>query len=98
LVSAEEAGDPHNLQISCYVNGERRQHSNTSDLIFKVDELISYISRCMTLEPGDVILTGTPEGVVLGYPPEKQTWLKPGDEVTVEIEGLGRLANRMVAE
>ncbi|MNN74560.1 Ureidoglycolate lyase [compost metagenome] len=80
------------------MNGEVRQDSNTSDMIFDGRQIISYISRCMTLSPGDIILTGTPEGVVMGYPPEKQIYLKPGDEVTVEIERLGRLTNRMVAE
>jgi 2-keto-4-pentenoate hydratase/2-oxohepta-3-ene-1,7-dioic acid hydratase in catechol pathway len=67
-------------------------------MIFHCGELVSYISRHMTLEPGDVILTGTPEGVVLGYPPEKQVYLQEGDIVTVEIEKLGALTNRMVRE
>ena len=98
LVTTDEAGDPHNLEIRCFVNGELRQHSNTSDMIFPCDEIVSYISRHMTLGPGDIILTGTPEGVVLGYPPEKQVYLKPGDEVTIEIEKLGALTNRFVAE
>jgi 2-keto-4-pentenoate hydratase/2-oxohepta-3-ene-1,7-dioic acid hydratase in catechol pathway len=98
LVTADEVGDPNNLELKCIVNGEVRQHSNTSDMIFRCDEIVSYISRHMTLVPGDVILTGTPEGVILGYPEEKQVWLKHGDVVTVEIEKLGRLTNRMVAE
>lgn len=97
LVTADEISDPHDLRIRCFVNGEKRQDSRTSDLIFKVDELISYISRYITLVPGDIISTGTPEGVILGYPKEKQEWLKPGDEVTVEIERLGRLMNTMKA-
>lgn len=66
-------------------------------MIFPCDELVSYISRHMTLMPGDVILTGTPEGVILGYPEEKRVWLKPGDVVTVEIEKLGALTNRLAA-
>jgi 2-keto-4-pentenoate hydratase/2-oxohepta-3-ene-1,7-dioic acid hydratase in catechol pathway len=98
LVTADEVGNPNRLSISCTVNGEVRQHSNTSDMIFHCDEIVSYISHHMTLEPGDIILTGTPEGVVLGYPEEKQIYLKPGDSVTIEIEKLGKLTNRMVAE
>jgi 2-keto-4-pentenoate hydratase/2-oxohepta-3-ene-1,7-dioic acid hydratase in catechol pathway len=95
LVSADEIGDPNDLGIRCYVNGELRQDSNTSDMIFHCDEIVSYISDHMTLEPGDIILTGTPAGVVLGYPEAERVWLKDGDVVTVEIEGLGTLTNRM---
>lgn len=98
LVTADEVGNPNDLTIRTLVNGEERQNSNTSDMIFHCDEIISYLSQHMTLEPGDIILTGTPEGVVLGYPPEKQVYLKDGDVVTVEIEKLGTLTNRMVAE
>ncbi|TCN25124.1 fumarylacetoacetate hydrolase family protein [Mesobacillus foraminis] len=98
LVTADEVGDPNNLNLKTYVNGEVRQNSNTSDMIFYVDKIVSYISQHMTLTPGDVILTGTPEGVVLGYPSEKQVYIKPGDEVTVEIEKLGKLTNRFVEE
>lgn len=98
LVTADEVGNPNELDIKCIVNGEVRQHSNTSDMIFRCDEIVSYISHHMTLVPGDIILTGTPEGVVLGYPPEKQVYLKPGDVVTIEIEKLGSLTNRMVTE
>jgi len=67
-------------------------------MIFACDEIVSYISRHMTLEPGDVILTGTPEGVVLGLPAERQVYLKPGDEVSICIEKIGTLTNRFVAE
>lgn len=98
LVTADEIPDPNALDIQCSVNGEVRQHSNTSDMIFRCDEIISYISRHMTLEPGDVILTGTPEGVMLGYPEHERVYLKPGDVVAVEIERLGRLVNRMAGE
>ena len=98
LVTRDEVGNPNNLSIRSIVNGEVRQNSNTSDMIFPCDEIISYISQYMTLDPGDVILTGTPEGVVLGYSPEKQHYIKPGDIVTVEIEKLGSLINRFVAE
>lgn len=96
LVTADEVGNPNDLQIKCTVNGEVRQSSNTSDMIFHCDEIVSYISKHMTLSPGDIILTGTPEGVVLGYPEDKQVWLKDGDIVTIEIEKLGSLTNRMV--
>ncbi len=98
LVTADEVGNPNDLAIRAIVNGEVRQSSNTSDMIFPVDEIVSYISRHMTLVPGDVILTGTPEGVVLGLPPERQVYLQPGDEATIEIEKLGSLTNRFVAE
>jgi 2-keto-4-pentenoate hydratase/2-oxohepta-3-ene-1,7-dioic acid hydratase in catechol pathway len=94
LVTADEVGDPQNLGLSCWVNGELRQHSNTADMIFSVAECISYISQYMTLKPGDVISTGTPEGVVMGM--KEKNWLMPGDEVVVEVEGLGKCTNRMV--
>ena len=98
LVTADEVGDPNNLELKTIVNGEVRQNSNTSDMIFHCDEIVSYISQHFTLTPGDIILTGTPAGVVIGYPPEKQVYLKDGDVVTIEIEKLGTLTNRMVAE
>ncbi|HEX7055644.1 MAG TPA: fumarylacetoacetate hydrolase family protein [Bacilli bacterium] len=98
LVTSDEVGDPNQLAIRCAVNGEIRQQSNTADMIFSVAEIVSYISQHMTLFPGDVIFTGTPEGVVLGYPPMEQVYLQPGDVVTVEIEKLGALTNRMAAE
>lgn len=94
LVSADEVGNPNNLIIQSIVNGEMRQNSNTNDMIFYCDEIISYISQHMTLQPGDIILTGTPEGVIVGYPEDQRVWLKAGDEVTIEIEKLGRLTNR----
>jgi 2-keto-4-pentenoate hydratase/2-oxohepta-3-ene-1,7-dioic acid hydratase in catechol pathway len=98
LVSADEVGNPNKLSIRAYLNGEIRQDSNTSDMIFYCDEIVSYISQHMTLEPGDIILTGTPEGVILGFPQEKQVWLKDGDIVTIVIEKLGVLTNRFVQE
>ncbi|RAP77672.1 fumarylacetoacetate hydrolase family protein [Paenibacillus montanisoli] len=98
LVTADEVGNPNDLWIKSTVNGEVRQSSNTSDMIFRCDEIVSYVSQHMTLVPGDIILTGTPEGVVLGLPPEQQVYLKPGDEVTIEIEKLGALTNRFVAD
>jgi 2-keto-4-pentenoate hydratase/2-oxohepta-3-ene-1,7-dioic acid hydratase in catechol pathway len=98
LVTADEVGDPQNLHLKTIVNGEVRQNSNTSDMIFNCAEIISYISQHMTLVPGDLILTGTPEGVVLGLPEAEQVYLKSGDVVTVEIEKLGALTNRFVEE
>jgi 2-keto-4-pentenoate hydratase/2-oxohepta-3-ene-1,7-dioic acid hydratase in catechol pathway len=96
LVTADEAGDPQDKTVRCWLNGELRQNSNTADMVFSVVELISYISQFMTLEPGDIITTGTPQGVILGM--AEKVWLKPGDEVVVEVEGMGRLVNRMVHE
>lgn len=95
VVTSDEVGDPHQLQIKSFVNGELRQNSNTSFMIFKCDELISYISNYMTLNPGDIIFSGTPDGVALGYPVEERDkyYLKQGDEVTVEIDKLGKLTN-----
>src|SRR5699024_5985720 len=95
LVTADEV-DSSNLAISCNVNGEERQSSNTKNMIFTIPILISYISKHMTLQPGDVIFTGTPEGVILGYPEEEQVWLKSGDEVEVMIENVGVLKNKLV--
>ena len=94
LVTADEVSDPQNLRLSCWVNGGLRQNSNTADMIFSVPQCISYISQYMTLKPGDVISTGTPEGVVMGM--TEKNWLKPGDEVVVEVEGLGKCTNGMV--
>lgn len=98
LVTADEVGNPNDLGIRSIVNGEVRQNSNTSDMIFHCDEIVSYISKHMTLVPGDIILTGTPEGVVMGYPEDQQVYLKDGDIVTIEIDKLGSLTNRMVNE
>jgi len=95
LVTSDEVVDPHNLRVTCTVNGELRQDSNTGDLIFNIPQIISYISRYITLEPGDIISTGTPEGVALGRP--DKPWLQPGDAVTIAINGLGTLTNILVA-
>lgn len=91
LVTADDVPDPQRLSVRSWVNGEPRQNSSTADMVFSVAELVSYISRYMTLEPGDIISTGTPEGVVLGMKDGARPWLRPGDEVVVEVEGLGRL-------
>jgi 2-keto-4-pentenoate hydratase/2-oxohepta-3-ene-1,7-dioic acid hydratase in catechol pathway len=90
LVTADQI-DPDNLKVECRVNGETRQSSNTSDFIFKSPQIISYISRVITLKPGDIIFTGTPEGVVLGKPKDKQVWLQPGDKIACSVEKLGEL-------
>ena len=96
IVTADEVPDPHALDISLTINGETLQSSNTSDLIFKVPTLIEYISSLTPLEAGDVISTGTPEGVGLGRTPQR--WLKPNEEIVVTIEKLGKLRNPTVAE
>lgn len=96
LVTKDEIPDPHNLSIKCLVNGEALQDSSTKELIFKIPYLIAYLSRGITLEPGDVITTGTPDGVgAFRKPP---IFLKDGDVVTVEVEGLGQLTNPCVEE
>jgi len=92
LVTADEL-DPTNLNIQCSVNGEVRQSANTRDMIFDCATLVSYLSEHMTLKPGDIIFSGTPEGVILGYPEDQQVWLKPGDEVQVSVENIGTLVN-----
>ncbi len=96
VVTSDEVGDPQALRIRCWLNDELRQDSNTSDMIFGVAQLVSYISQYLSLEPGDVIATGTPEGVIMGR--ADKTWVKPGDRVTVEVEKLGRLTNSFVKE
>jgi 2-keto-4-pentenoate hydratase/2-oxohepta-3-ene-1,7-dioic acid hydratase in catechol pathway len=91
LVTADQVPDPNRLRIECRVNGGVRQSSNTADMVFNCASLVSYISRHFTLKPGDLIFTGTPEGVIFGYPKERQVWLKPGDQLTSTIEKLGQL-------
>jgi 2-keto-4-pentenoate hydratase/2-oxohepta-3-ene-1,7-dioic acid hydratase in catechol pathway len=95
FVSADLVGDPNNLKIETHVNGEERQSSNTSFMIFNPQKLISYISKMWTLEPGDIIWSGTPQGVILGYPKDKQVWLKAGDEIVSTIEKLGSLTFKL---
>jgi len=90
LVTADKV-DPDNLAIECRVNGETRQSSNTSDFIFNCRQMVSYISRILTLSPGDIIFTGTPEGVIQGKPPDKRVWLKAGDKLACSLAGLGEL-------
>ena len=92
LVSKDEIPDPHALTVVTKVNGEIRQNGSTKDMIFTVSDIIEVVSRYVTLEPGDVILTGTPAGVGKGMNPPQ--FLKAGDEVKISIEGIGTLANR----
>ncbi|WP_329343206.1 fumarylacetoacetate hydrolase family protein [Streptomyces sp. NBC_00663] len=87
LVTADEAGDPQNLGLHLSVNGVKRQDGHTSDMIFPVDHIVSYLSQYMVLEPGDVINTGTPAGVALGLP--GTPYLRPGDTVELSVDGLG---------
>ena len=94
LVTADEVPDPGKLALWTEVNGERRQSSNTADLIFGIDEIVSYVSQFMTLLPGDVIPTGTPSGVGMGFKPPK--FLKPGDRMRLSVEGLGEQNQRLV--
>jgi 2-keto-4-pentenoate hydratase/2-oxohepta-3-ene-1,7-dioic acid hydratase in catechol pathway len=91
FVCADLVEDPNNLNIECRVNGETRQHSNTSSLVYNTGFLVSYISRHLPLEPGDLIFTGTPPGVILGMPKEKQVWLKAGDQIACSVGNLGEL-------
>jgi len=95
LVTAEQV-NPDQLKIECRVNGETRQSSNTEDFIFTSAQIVSYISRHMTLKAGDIIFTGTPEGVILGHPKEKQIWLKSGDRIACSVEKLGELEFELI--
>jgi 2,4-diketo-3-deoxy-L-fuconate hydrolase len=95
IATREEVPDPQNLYIRCILNGEVVQDGTTSDMIFSVAELVSFLSHGMTLVAGDIILTGTPAGV--GFVRDPELFMKPGDEVTVEIEGLGTLTNPVEA-
>lgn len=88
--------DPAELQVCSRVNGELRQNGNTRDMIFPVGKLIEDISHHMTLMPGDMIFTGTPHGVMQGYPKDQKNWLKPGDTVEISIEGIGKLTNTLI--
>ncbi|MBZ5647324.1 MAG: fumarylacetoacetate hydrolase family protein [Acidobacteriia bacterium] len=91
LVTADQIPDPNNLKLECRVNGETRQSWNTNDMIFNCKQIISYISGRITMKPGDIIFTGTPQGVIQGYPPEKRVWLKAGDKIACSVEKLGEL-------
>jgi 2-keto-4-pentenoate hydratase/2-oxohepta-3-ene-1,7-dioic acid hydratase in catechol pathway len=98
IVTADELGDPHELALRTYVNGELRQDSNTSEMIYDCFQQIAHLSQAFTLEPGDVIATGTPAGVGAVRQPFPEGLLKIGDAVRVEIEGIGELTNTVVPE
>ena len=95
LVTADEVPDPHNLQVRLRLNGQTMQDSNTREFIFTVPQLIAYLSQVVTLEPGDLIFTGTPPGV--GAARKPPVFLKAGDQVEVEIDGIGLLKNPVEA-
>ncbi|HEY7304757.1 MAG TPA: fumarylacetoacetate hydrolase family protein [Bryobacteraceae bacterium] len=96
IVTADEIADPHNLDIELEIDGETLQDSNTRELIFKVPDLIAFLSSVFTLEPGDVVSTGTPSGV--GFARKPPRYLRAGEEITVRIPAIGELKNRVVAE
>jgi len=96
IVTADEIADPHALAISCVINDKTLQDSNTRELIFKLPELIEHLTSVMTLEPGDVVSTGTPAGVGVARKPQR--FLRAGDDCVIRIEGLGELRNPVVAE
>jgi 2-keto-4-pentenoate hydratase/2-oxohepta-3-ene-1,7-dioic acid hydratase in catechol pathway len=96
IVTIDEIADPHELAIGLSIDGEVLQNSTTRELVFRIPELVEYISSITPLLPGDVVSTGTPSGVGMGRTPQR--WLKPGEAVTVTVEGLGSLINPVVAE
>lgn len=96
-ITTADSFDPNAAhRITCTVNGALAQDDMTNGMIFNCAEIVSYASRFFPLAPGDLIYTGTPSGVILGHPKGQRTWLKPGDEVSVTIDGLGTLTNRLV--
>jgi len=95
LVPASEVPDPQALAIRAVLNGVIMQESNTSNMIFGVADVIAFVSQAITLEPGDLIITGTPAGV--GAFREPPVWMKPGDEITIEIDGIGSITNPVIA-
>lgn len=96
IVTPDEVGDPHNLDLKTWVNGELRQDSNTRHLVFDCFDQIATLTQAFTLEPGDLILTGTPSGVGIGFKPKK--FLQVGDKVRIEIENIGTIENEVIAE
>jgi 2-keto-4-pentenoate hydratase/2-oxohepta-3-ene-1,7-dioic acid hydratase in catechol pathway len=96
IVTSDEIADPHQLDIKMTISGEVLQNSNTRELIFRIPELVGYLSSVFTLEPGDIVSTGTPAGVGFGHKPPR--WLRAGDECAVYVEGIGELRNPVVAE
>jgi len=97
-VTAEELGDPHDLGIRAFVNGEQRQDGNTGEMVFNCFEQVAHLSEAFTLEPGDVIATGTPAGVGAARQPFPEGLLKVGDVVRIEIDGIGELENTVIGE
>src|SRR5262245_45943374 len=97
VVTADEVSDPHQLPIRLRLNGQVMQESNTNQMIFRTGQILAYLAQVFTLEPGDLIFTGTPPGVGMARKPNP-VWLKPGDVTEVEIEGLGTLRNSVIAE
>ena len=95
FVSSDVVGDPHKLRLQTYVNGEVRQDWSTDDFIYNCYQVVSFISRHWALEPGDIIFTGTPHGVIWGMPKDKQVWLKAGDQIESRVEKLGSLKFRL---
>src|SRR5688572_25332531 len=95
IVTRDEIPDPQNVALACYVNGEPRQVGNTSDQLFPIVTLIEFLTRTITLHPGDVVSTGTPAGV--GAFRDPKLWLNPGDVCEIEAEGIGRLRNPVIA-
>ena len=91
MVTSDLVGDPNNLRLETRVNGEQRQDWNTNDMIFNCRQLISFASKMMTIKPGDIFFTGTPQGVILGHPKDQRVWLKPGDKIACSVEKLGEL-------
>jgi len=96
IVTKDEIPDPHALDISIEIGGEILQRSNTREMVFHIPELIEFISKVVTLEPGDVVATGTPAGV--GFARKPPRWLKPGEETIVRVQGIGELRNPILAE
>ena len=96
MTTADEVPDPQNLSLWLDLNGERMQEGHTSDMIFSVAEILSYMSRYMRLQPGDVIATGTPHGVGMGLKPQR--FLQAGDEMHLSVEGLGEQRQSVVAQ
>ncbi|WP_370052175.1 fumarylacetoacetate hydrolase family protein [Neptunomonas sp.] len=96
IVTADEINNPNDLELKCYVNGELRQHNRTSEMIHSIEDQLIYLSAAFTLEPGDIIATGTPEGVGVAMTPP--TFLQAGDVVKCEVEGIGSIENTVVEQ
>jgi 2-keto-4-pentenoate hydratase/2-oxohepta-3-ene-1,7-dioic acid hydratase in catechol pathway len=96
IVTADEISDPHALDIKMIINGQTLQSSNTKELIFRIPDLIAFLSSVFTLEPGDIVSTGTPSGVGFSHKPPR--WLRDGDECVVSVTGIGELRNPVIAE